>query len=163
MYQFLAETLIAIHVGYIAFVVGGLLLITIGAILGWNWVRNPWFRSLHLVMILAVVLEYGVGWKCPLTVWEEQLWNAAGYVTEEDQSFVNRLLYKVLHPPDWAFEPWAEKVTATATYIVAGLIVATFVFAPPRFRRKKVVVSQPTPPPSTHGQTSEVSKTSEVS
>ena len=35
----------------------GLLLVAVGGLRGWAWVRNPWFRLTHLAAIVAVSLR----------------------------------------------------------------------------------------------------------
>src|SRR5262249_11268514 len=68
VYGLLADLIVAIHVGYVGVVVFGLLAILIGGPLGWRWVRNPWFRVIHLLMILIVATEAIWDITCPLTV-----------------------------------------------------------------------------------------------
>ena len=69
----MADVLLVVHFLIVAFIVGGLLLVWIGAALGWRWVRNPWFRYLHLGAIAFVAAEALFGVMCPLTVWEDTL------------------------------------------------------------------------------------------
>ncbi|HEV2583307.1 MAG TPA: DUF2784 family protein, partial [Ktedonobacteraceae bacterium] len=52
--QALATAILAVHLGVVLFNVGGLVLVPLGAWLGWRWVRNFWLRVLH-VLSLAVV------------------------------------------------------------------------------------------------------------
>ena len=68
-YSFLADVVVGLHVAYVGFVVVGLLLILVGLLLRWSWVRNPSFRILHLLAIVTVGLEAICGIDCPLTVW----------------------------------------------------------------------------------------------
>ena len=95
-YALLADLIAAIHFGYVAFVVFGLLVILIGGLLRWHFVRNFWFRMLHLIMILIVVLEALCGILCPLTVWEYDLRIAAGQQNVSDMSFVSRLIHQLM-------------------------------------------------------------------
>ena len=53
----LADALLLIHVLFVGFVVLGLLAIYAGCFLHWHWVRNRWFRILHLMAIAIVVLQ----------------------------------------------------------------------------------------------------------
>ena len=69
----MADVLLVVHFLIAAFIVGGLLLVWIGAALGWRWVRNPWFRYAHLGAIVFVAAEALLGVMCPLTVWEDML------------------------------------------------------------------------------------------
>ena len=49
-----------------------------GIALRWAWVRNFWFRTIHLAMIAVVVAESLCGIVCPLTDWEDRLREAGG-------------------------------------------------------------------------------------
>jgi hypothetical protein len=64
----LADVLLVVHFLIAAFILGGLLLVWLGAALGWRWVRNPWFRYLHVAAIAFVAAEAVLGIACPLTV-----------------------------------------------------------------------------------------------
>src|SRR5258705_497530 len=46
--RLLADALLVVHFLIAGFIVGGLILVWIGALAGWAWVRNRWFRYLHL-------------------------------------------------------------------------------------------------------------------
>ena len=118
-----ADLLVVLHFGIVAFIAGGLVLVWIGAALGWRWIRNPWFRYLHLGAIAFVAAEALLGIACPLTVWEGLL---RGGVRPE--SFVARAVHPLLYyqAPDWVF---------TAVY--AGWALATLVtlrLVPPAVR-----------------------------
>lgn len=89
-----ADLVLVIHFGYVAFVVGGQLLILAGGPGGWAWIRNPWFRWLHLAAIAAVVAEVVLGVYCPLTLIEARLRDAedayrSGFIV----AWLGRLLY----------------------------------------------------------------------
>lgn len=77
-YNFFANVILFLHVLFLAAVVGGLLLILIGGLLKWSWVRNFWLRMGHLLMIGIVVIQALLGVQCPLTTWEIQLRMAGG-------------------------------------------------------------------------------------
>ncbi len=64
----LADIVLMIHFFYVLFVVGGLPIIWLGAWFKLTFVRNRWFRYLHLATILLVVVESLFGVVCPLTV-----------------------------------------------------------------------------------------------
>lgn len=74
----IANLILIVHIGYIGFVVVGLLLIVVGWWFKWSWIRNFWFRFLHLVAIGVVVLETVFGIRCPLTDWEDDYRKAGG-------------------------------------------------------------------------------------
>jgi len=53
----LADAVLIVHLLFVAFVVGGVAFIWIGAMCGWRVVRNFPFRVLHLAAILFVFAE----------------------------------------------------------------------------------------------------------
>ena len=53
----LADLVLIIHFLYVLFVVGSLPVIWLGAWLKLAFVRNPWFRYLHLAAICLVVIS----------------------------------------------------------------------------------------------------------
>ena len=96
MYGYLADALVCVHVLYCGYVVLGQAAIVVAAPFKWEWARNPWFRFTHLLAIAVVVLEVGMGWKCPLTTWEEQLRELAGQDVNAGNSFLGRLAHDTL-------------------------------------------------------------------
>lgn len=132
-YAALADALATLHLAFVLFVLIGQLLIVAGALAGWRWVRNPWFRLLHLLAIGIVVMETVVGIECPLTTWERNLRIAAGQEDfARDASFIGRLVRGVLFCPN-DIQPTLNKI-----YYGFGLLVLlTFVFAPPRLRKPR--------------------------
>jgi hypothetical protein len=125
MYGLLADLMVAVHVGYVVYVLVGEVLILAGRWRGWGWVRNFWFRATHLLAIGVVVFEEFVGLRCPLTVWEEWLRVRAGEpVTGE--TFVGRLLHSLLF---YDAQPWVFTVGYAATGLV---VLATLLVSPPR-------------------------------
>ena len=104
VYRVLANAVLITHVTFVAFVVVGLLLILIGGFSGWRWIRNPWFRSLHLAGIGLVVVQAWFGVICPLTTWEMSLRERAGDGTYSG-TFIAYWLQKVLYyeAPPWVF------------------------------------------------------------
>ena len=65
----LADALLALLVGIVAFVVLGEALFLVGGRLGWWWVRNLALRVTHLVLMVVIALQAWLGALCPLTVW----------------------------------------------------------------------------------------------
>ena len=127
-YRVLADFVSVFHFGYVSFVVVGLLLIVVGAILGWNWVRNIWFRAIHLATISIVVIEALLGIVCPLTTLENHFRQLAGDGVEKG-SFVGELAHNILFidAPSWVFP--------ILHCFFGALVFAVFVFAPPRRAR----------------------------
>ena len=121
----MADALLVVHFLIVVFIVGGLVLVWLGAALGWGWIRNPWFRYLHLGAIAFVAAEALIGMACPLTIWEDML---RGGVRPE--SFVGRWVYHLLYyqAPEWVF---------TAAYVAWALAtLATLKLVPPRRRAR---------------------------
>ena len=126
-YAVLADLIAATHLAYVSFVILGLLIVLIGSVLRWQFVRNFWFRTTHLAMILIVVFEAVMGIMCPLTVWEYQLRVAAGRQDISDGSFVARLVHNLMFfdLPPMAF---------TIGYCLFGLaVLASWWFIPPQW------------------------------
>ncbi len=100
----LADAILAIHFLLVTFVVGGQVLILAGGPLGWRWVRNLWFRLVHLAMVVFIALQTWLGNVCPLTEWENDLRAAAGQPVYE-QTFVEHWLSGVMFfdLPWWMF------------------------------------------------------------
>jgi heme A synthase len=127
-YGLLADGIVVIHVAYVSFVIIGLLLIVLGGILGWKWVRNPWFRAIHFLAIAFVAFEAIIGMTCPLTDWEHDLRVLANQPADE-RTFIGRFMDDILfyQGPDWVF---------TASYIgFAALVLLTLLLVPPRWRK----------------------------
>jgi hypothetical protein len=110
----LADVILVVHFAIAAFVAGGLILVWLGAWRKWGWVRNRWFRYLHLAAIGFVALEALAGIACPLTVWEDSLRGGGS-----SESFVARWVRWALYyeAPEWVFGAaylaWAAATLAT--------------------------------------------------
>lgn len=124
MNAFLADVILGLHFTFVFFVVAGLILVWVGAGLGWSWIRNLWFRRLHLAAITFVALEAIVGVTCPLTFLE----NALRGKTSQGASFMQRYFGTILYHelPEWAF---------TVAYISFAIAVAfTYIMIRPKRR-----------------------------
>ncbi len=51
------QLVLAAHLAIIAFNIAGLVLIPLGAALGWRWVRVMWWRLLHLASLAATAVQ----------------------------------------------------------------------------------------------------------
>ncbi|MBM4068456.1 MAG: DUF2784 domain-containing protein [Planctomycetes bacterium] len=134
MNEFLANVIVAIHLGYLLFVIGGMLAIVLGMVLRWQWIRNPWFRFTHMAMILIVAFEAVIGFECPLTTWE----HAFRGESFDSQTFVGKCLQWLMFPEI------PEQYLNMIYYLFAAAVVASFIIAPPRFRRKSLAGSRTT-------------------
>jgi hypothetical protein len=128
-YGFLADLIVAFHVAYIGYIILGQLVILIGLAFGWRWVRNAWFRLTHLAAIVFVGVEALIGMDCPLTVWEADYRRLAGLEVAEG-SFIGRALHHLIFYD-------ASPTLLNALHVgFAVLVLATFILAPPRWRRR---------------------------
>ena len=118
------------HASFVAFVVLGLLLVIVGGCLNWAWIRNAWFRSIHLLAIAVVATQTWLGVFCPLTtleMWLRRQAGEAGYEGSFIQFWLQRLLY--YDAPSWVFG---------LTYSVFGfLVLLAMIKFPPSFFRSK--------------------------
>ncbi len=122
-----ADLVLVAHAAFIAFVVGGQLLILAGWARGWHWPRHLPFRVLHLAAIATVVLESWFGVTCPLTWLEFELRAGQGPPIAAE-GFVAYWLHQLIFydAPSWVF---------TLVYTLFGAtVLAAFVFYPPRRR-----------------------------
>jgi len=96
----LADLVLVLHFFIAGFIVLGLILVWAGALAGWRWIRNPWFRYLHLAAIAFVAAEALLGYACPLTIWEDVLRGGA-----RPETFVGRWVARLLYynAPEWVF------------------------------------------------------------
>ena len=90
-----ADAIVAVHTLFVGFVVVGQLLILIGLVCRWKWVRNPWFRVVHLLCIGIVAAEAASGVICPLTIWERELRDLSGQTVNDSAIgwFFNSILF----------------------------------------------------------------------
>ena len=125
----LADAILVLHVGIVAFVVLGMVLILLGGWRGWPWVRGFQWRLAHLLLMTFVALQAWLGELCPLTVWEHALRRRAGQATY-GESFIEYWLSRLIffEAPWWAF-------VAAYTGFAALVLVAWFT-VPPRRPRK---------------------------
>lgn len=123
-YQLLADTVLALHVAIVVFVVTGLVLVVVGNLRHWHWVNKPGFRLAHLAAIGVVVTQAWVGASCPLTTFEMWL-RAKARAPTYSGGFIEHWLQRVLYydAPSWVF---------VAGYSLFGLLVlATWWYFPP--------------------------------
>ena len=126
-YRLLAVVVLALHAAIVVFVVGGLVLVIVGNLLGWQWVNALWFRLIHLGTIAVVAAEAWLGAACPLTTFEMWL-RAMAQDTIFEGSFLEYWLQRFLYyeAPAWVF---------ILTYSLFGLlVVAAWWHFPPQRR-----------------------------
>ena len=99
-----ADALLVTHVFIILFVAFGFVCIIAGKLLSWSWIRNPWFRLVHLITVSVVALESWLGVICPFTAWEMTLREQAGDEVYAG-SFISHWLETLFFysAPGWVF------------------------------------------------------------
>lgn len=126
----LADLILVTHALFVAFIVLGLVAILLGRYRRWDWVRNWWFRIIHLLAIGFVVMESWLGVICPLTEWERSSRAAAGG-NAYSGSFIQHWLHEILF---YDFSPWVF----TAAYTVFGILVfVAWLLVPPEHARNQ--------------------------
>lgn len=127
MPSIVADLILVVHLGYAAFVLGGLLVLPLGLGLQWAWVRTWSFRLSHLACTAIVALEAVVGLMCPLT-WLEDLARTAAGAEGYSRSFIGDLLFRLLYyeAPAWVF---------TVAYLALTLMVLMLLYYAPPVRR----------------------------
>lgn len=129
----LSDLVVAVHLGYAAFVLVGFVLILMGSAFRWRWIRNRIFRWVHLGCIGLVAVEAVVGQICPLTLLENWLLAGSGQVGY-GRSFFGHLFYELLY---YDIAPWIF----TVAYVGLALLTALTLMLIPPARRKGGVVS----------------------
>ncbi len=121
----LADLILVTHALFVAFIVMGLAAVLLGGYRHWGWVRNWWFRTIHLLAIGIVIAESWLGLICPLTEWESRSRAAAGG-NAYSGSFIQHWLQELLF---YDFEPWVF----TAAYTAFGVLVfISWLLVPPK-------------------------------
>jgi hypothetical protein len=117
VYSAIADLVLVLHAGFVAFVLLALVAIWVGGWRSWRFVRNPWFRVGHLAAIAVVAAEAVAGLICPLTTWENQLRVLAGGGDRYAESFIQHWLHQVI------FFDFHQSVF-TWSYVAFFLVVA---------------------------------------
>ena len=123
----LADAILVLHVGIVAFVVLGAVAVLIGGLCGWQWVRGFRWRLAHVLLMVFIATQAWLGALCPLTIWEQALREHAGQAVYRE-SFIAHWLSRLIF-----FEaPWWAFVAAYSAF--AALVVVEWVFVRPRHR-----------------------------
>jgi len=125
VYHLLADLVLAVHTACVAFVIGGFVAVLAGGVFGWRWVRNAWFRFIHLGLVLLIAGQALAGVLCPLTELENWLRRLGGQ-RQYPASFIGYWLDELLFfdVPLWVF--------AIIYTVFAVAVAATFWFVPVR-------------------------------
>ncbi|MGH7046575.1 MAG: DUF2784 domain-containing protein [Stellaceae bacterium] len=120
----LAEAILAVHLAIILFNVLGLIVVPLGAVCGWRFVRVRWWRVLHILLLATVAVQAVAGRACILTVWQAALSGSTTAPTPLLMGWVNRLIY-------WRLPLWVFAVLYVLVFLYA---LALMVLVPPRRR-----------------------------
>lgn len=129
LYLILADAILLAHALIVAFNVFSLPLIWLGFFLRWRFVRNFYFRSIHLVMIAYIALQAVLGEICPLTNWENSLRVRAGTDPNYATSFVGHWLQRLI------FYEADERAFTIAYVIFFALVLLTLFLVKPDLPR----------------------------
>lgn len=126
-----------------------MLIIFVGWVFGWGWIRNFWFRTIHLTSIGIVAAEGALGIWCPLTMWERDFRNGNMFDLSGSSwlgKVANQILFYQVSDPGYIV--WFQR-----GHIAFGvLVLVTFVFCFPRLPWRKTAPAgkAPAPLPSSH-------------
>ena len=130
-YRWLADAVLVLHFGFVAFVVAGFLAIWLGLAFRWSLVRNFAFRLAHLLAMGLVAAEALGGCLCPLTAWEDRLRWLAGDGERYAGSFIQHWVHRLIF-----YE--ASERTFTVVYVAFfALLVLSVWLVPPRWPWRK--------------------------
>ena len=121
----LADVILVLHAIIVVFNIGALPIIWVGYLRGWRFVRNFYFRVVHLLLIAIVAAESVFGIWCPLTTWEAALRSEPMH----PNGFIAQWLHKLLF---YDFPAW---VLSLAYLLFFLLVAGTFWFVRPQFPR----------------------------
>ena len=124
-YLILADAILIAHVLIVLFNVLALPIIWLGYFLGWRFVRNFYFRAIHLTMIAYIAVQALVGEVCPFTNWENDLRLRAGTDPRYAKSFVGHWLQRLI------FYEADERVFTIAYMIFFALVLLTLFMVKP--------------------------------
>ena len=124
-YLLAADVILFLHVFVVVFNVLGLILILFGYILKWSWVRNPWFRVVHIAIIGIVIIQSWVGVVCPFTNLEMALRSKAGE-TVYSGTFISHWLESILY---YQASPWVFVFIYT---VFGAFVIASWFIVRPR-------------------------------
>lgn len=100
----MADALVAVHVGFVLFVVFG----------GFLVLRWPWLKWLHLPAVSWGVAVEFANWLCPLTPLENALRERAGLAAYQGD-FIERYVLPVLYP---------AQLTRGTQLVLGGVVLA---------------------------------------
>ena len=123
----MGDVILVLHAIVVLFNVGAVPVIWVGYFRGWAFVRNFYFRIVHLLLIGVVAVESVFGIMCPLTIWEDALRTSNGTGPLHPNGFIAHWLHQLLF---YDFPAW---VFTVAYLLFFFLVVVTFYCVRPQF------------------------------
>lgn len=111
MYQLLADAILALHLTFIVFVLGG-------GLLALRWPKAAW---IHLPAAAWGALIELTGWICPLTPLENHFLELAGSASYQSD-FIARYLWPVIYPE--GLTPGIQKILGGFVIGLNGIVYA---------------------------------------
>jgi hypothetical protein len=111
-----AETLVAVHFGFVMFVV-------LGGFLAWRWRTLIWVHT--PVALYGASIEF-IGWTCPLTPLENHFRRMAGESGYEG-GFIQHYLIPLLYPVDYTM---GLRVTLGLLVVALNVVAYGVLFRP---------------------------------
>lgn len=129
---YLSRLVALIHLLYVLFVFLGIAVIYIGELFKIKFVRNIWFRTIHLIAMIIVAIQQYFLINCPLTILEKNLLLKSGNEVY-DGAFVAHMINTYhLNIPTSYYLP---------LYIgLSVLFMLTFLIIPPKIKKPKIRV-----------------------
>lgn len=122
---FLADAILVTHAVIVLFNIASLPAIWLGHFCQWRFVRNFYFRAIHLLLIGYIAVQALAGKVCPLTDWEDRLRVKAGADANYAGSFVAHWAQRALF-----YE--GDETIFTAAYIpFFALVLGTLFWVKP--------------------------------
>jgi hypothetical protein len=121
-----ADVILVLHAIVVLFNVGAVPVIWVGYFRGWAFVRNFYFRIVHLLLMGVVAAESVFGIMCPLTIWEDVLRTSNGTGQVHENGLIAHWLHQLIF---YDFPAW---VFTFAYLLFFLLVVLTFYFVRPQ-------------------------------
>ncbi len=96
LHLFLADVILVTHALIVLFNLVSLPLIWLGYFCRWRFVRNFYFRAVHVAMLAYISLQACGGKLCPLTIWENTLRREAGAEGHYAGSFITHWVQRLI-------------------------------------------------------------------
>jgi len=128
-WQFLADTILILHVIFILFVILGFIF-TIFCFFKKTLFNMFFFRTVHLVSILYVAILEVLEKFCPLTILEDILYQKHTSHQKYSDSFISHYIEKLVYPDV------SPEILISITVAIALFTILVYIFRPPEKFKK---------------------------